>query len=63
VGSRKLLAKVLPGPERPTFGWSDNAWESERGALPVRAATPGRVHAPTQYLIAYWLARHHGLIE
>jgi len=63
VGSRKLLAKPLPGPERPTFGWSDNAWESERGALPVRAPSPGRLNVPTHYLIAYWLARYHGLIK
>jgi len=63
VGSRRLLAQPLPGPERPTFGWSDNTWESERGALPVRAASPGGLHMPTHYLIAYWLARYHGLID
>jgi hypothetical protein len=63
MGPRKLLTKPLPGPERPTFGWSDNAWESERGALPVRPASPGSVRVPTHYLIAYWLARYHGLIR
>jgi len=62
VGGRRLLAKPLPGPERPTFGWSDNAWESERGALPVRTGGPRGLHVPTNYLLAYWLGRHHGLI-
>ena len=56
VGSRRLLEKTLPGPERPTYQSSDNMWVSERGA------SPGRVRVPTPFLLAYWLARYHKLI-
>jgi hypothetical protein len=56
VGARRLLVKTLPGPERATYQSSDNMWESERGA------SPGRVRVPTPFLLAFWLARHHGLI-
>jgi len=56
VGSRRLLVKTLPGPERPIYQSSDNMWVSERGG------SPGQTRVPTPFLLAYWLARYHGLI-
>ena len=52
----RMLTRVLPGPERPHYGWNDNPFESEAGGWPAH------IHTPVSFLIAYWLARYHGLI-
>ena len=57
VGSKRLLVKALPGAERAVYQSSRNVYESER------RASPGRVGTPVPFLLGYWMARYHGLIE
>jgi len=57
VGSKRLLVRTLPGPERASYQTHHNMYASEQGA------SPGRIRPPTPFLLAYWLARYHRLIS
>lgn len=52
----KMLTRPLPGAERAHYEWDHNSCRSER------AGSPNNVLRPTPFLMAYWMARYHGLI-
>ena len=53
----RLMSKPLPSPERVHYDWPRNHY------LPDRQGSPHRIHYANSFLLPYWMARYHGLLE